>query len=233
MVNILGVRVDKLTMKEAICKAESFFDGGVHTVFTPNPEIILECKKDEQLREIINSSDMNLPDGIGVVIASKILGQPVTERVAGFDFVCEILKTGKSYYFLGSRPGVAKKAMDNMIKQGVNVVGCHDGYFKDDKEVIEDIKSKAPDVLVVCLGAPKQERWIYKNAADLNVPLSIGAGGTLDVLAGEVERAPKIYQKLCIEWLYRTLKEPKKRLPRVAKLPVFMVDVLLNGRKYI
>ncbi len=233
MVNILGVRVDKLTMKEAIDKTKSFFDGGVHTVFTPNPEIILECKKDEQLREIINSSDMNLPDGIGVVIASKILGHPVTERVAGFDFVCEVLKTGKSYYFLGSRPGVAQKAMDNMIKQGVNVVGCHDGYFKDDKEIIEDIKAKAPDVLVVCLGAPKQERWIYKNAADLNVPLSIGAGGTLDVLAGEVERAPEIYQKLCVEWLYRTLKEPKKRLPRVAKLPLFMIDVLINGRKYI
>lgn len=232
MVNILGVRINKITMKEAVLRTNSFFDGKPHTVFTPNPEIILECEKDEKLREIINSSDLNLPDGIGVVIASKILGRPVSERVAGFDFVCELLKTDRSFYFFGSKPGVAEKAMENMNKQGANVVGCHDGYFDDDREIVEDIKSKKPDVLVVCLGAPKQEKWIYEHLFELNVPLCIGAGGSLDVLAGEVERAPEICQKLCIEWLYRALKEPKKRLPRIAKLPVFVADVILHGKKY-
>ena len=232
MVNILGVNINKITMKQAVLKAESFFDGKPHMVFTPNPEIILECKNDSELKDILNSADMLLPDGIGAVIASKIIGNPVPERVGGFDFVCELLKTGHSFYFFGGKPGVAEKAMENMIKQGVNVVGCHHGYFKEDDEIINDIVDKKPDILVVCLGAPKQEKWIAKNLDKLNVPVSIGAGGSLDVLAGEVERAPVICQKLCIEWLYRALKEPKKRLPRIMKLPLFMIDVVLNGRKY-
>ena len=232
MVNILGINVNRITMADAVKKADSFFDGKPHMVFTPNPEIILECKKDEELQKIINSADLTLPDGIGVVMASRFLGKSVPERVPGFDYVCELLKTGRSFYFFGGKPGVAEKAMENMKAQGVNVVGCHDGYFKDDTEFINDILEKKPDVLVVCLGAPKQEKWIYTNLEKLNVPVSIGAGGSLDVLAGEVERAPKIFQKLCMEWLYRTLKDPKKRLPRIMKLPVFVVDVIFNGRKY-
>ena len=232
MVNILGVNVNKITMNQAVAKAETFFDGKPHMIFTPNPEIVMECKKDGELKNIINSADMVLPDGIGVVMASKFVKNPVPERVGGFDFLCELLKTKHSFYFFGGKPGVAQTAMDNMIAQGVNVVGCHDGYFIDDTEIIEDIIDKKPDVLVVCLGAPKQEKWISKNCERLNVPISIGAGGSLDVLAGVVERAPVICQKLCIEWLYRALKEPKKRLPRIMKLPVFMADVILNGKKY-
>lgn len=232
MVNILGVKVNKITMQQAVEKAETFFDGKPHTIVTPNPEIILECKKDEELKNIINSADLVLPDGIGVVIASKFLKNPVPERVPGFDFVCELLKTNHSFYFFGGKPGVAEKAMENMKQQGVNVVGCHHGYFEEDDEIIDDIMDKKPDVLVVCLGAPKQEKWIAKNLEKLNVPVSIGAGGSLDVLAGEVERAPVICRKLCIEWLYRTLKEPKKRLPRIMKLPSFIIDVIFNGRKY-
>lgn len=232
MVNILGINVNRITMADAVKKADSFFDGKPHMVFTPNPEIILECKKDEELQKIINSADLTLPDGIGVVMASRFLGKSVPERVPGFDYVCELLKTGRSFYFFGGKPGVAEKAMENMKAQGVNVVGCHDGYFKDDTEIVNDILENKPDVLVVCLGAPKQEKWIYTNLEKLNVPVSIGAGGSLDVLAGEVERAPKIFRKLCLEWLYRTLKDPKKRLPRIMKLPVFVVDVIFNGRKY-
>lgn len=232
MVNILGVNVNKITMKQAVERAETFFDGKAHMIFTPNPEIVLECKKDDELKNIINSADMVLPDGIGVVLASGFVKNPVPERVGGFDFLCELLKTDHSFYFFGGKPGVAEKAMENMIAQGVNVVGCHDGYFKDDSDIIEDIIDKKPDVLVVCLGAPKQEKWIAKNCEKLNVPISIGAGGSLDVLAGVVERAPVICQKLCIEWLYRALKEPKKRLPRIVKLPVFMADVIVNGKKY-
>ncbi|MBQ6907730.1 MAG: WecB/TagA/CpsF family glycosyltransferase, partial [Clostridia bacterium] len=223
MVEILGVNIDKVTMKDAVKKADSFFDGKPHMVFTPNPEIILECEKDENLKNIINSADLKLPDGIGIVIASKLLNNPVKDRVSGFDYVCELLKTNRSFYLFGGKPGIAQKAADNLINNGVNVVGFHDGYFNDDREIIEDIKEKNPDILIVCLGAPKQEKWICKNLKKLNVPVSIGAGGSLDVLAGEVKRAPEIYQKLCLEWLYRTLKEPKKRIPRIIKLPVFII----------
>ncbi len=233
MPNILGVNIDSISMADAVKKANEFFDGKPHTVFTPNPEIILECEKDENLKNIVNSADLNLPDGIGVVIASKILKSSVKDRVSGFDYVCQLLKTGRSFYLFGGKPGIAQKAMDNLIKDGVNVVGCHDGYFEDDSEIVEDIISKNPDILVVCLGAPKQEKWIYKNKDKLNVPISIGAGGSLDVLAGEVQRAPEIYQKLCIEWLYRAVKEPKKRLPRIIKLPIFVKDVITKGKKYI
>lgn len=232
MVNILGVNINKITMAQALEKAETFFDGKPHAVFTPNPEIILECKKDSELKDIINSAHLILPDGIGVVMASKFIGNSVPERVGGFDFLSELLKTKHSFYFFGGKPGVAKTAMENMIEEGVDVVGCHDGYFTDDTDIINDIIDKKPDVLVVCLGAPKQEKWIARNLEKLNVPLSIGAGGSLDVLAGTVERAPVICQKLCIEWLYRALKEPKKRLPRIMKLPVFVIDVIFNGRKY-
>ena len=128
MVNILGIKVNKLTMEQAVERTEAFFDGKPHIVVTPNPEIILECKKDEELKNIINSSDLVLPDGIGVVIASKMRKNPVPERVPGFDFVCELLKKDHSFYFFGGKPGVAEKAMENMREKGVNVVGCHHGY---------------------------------------------------------------------------------------------------------
>ena len=208
MVNILGIKVNKITMAQAVEKAETFFDGKPHMVVTPNPEIILECKKDEKLKNIINSADLVLPDGIGVVIASKFLGDAVPERVPGFDFVCELLKTNHSFYFFGGKPGVAEKAMENMKAQGVNVVGCHDGYFKDDSEIINDIIDKKPDVLVVCLGAPKQEKWIFANKDKLGAKVAMGLGGCLDVYAGNVKHAPDIYIKLGLEWLYRLMKEP-------------------------
>ena len=234
MVNILGVNVNKVTMEEALSRSESFFDNKPHLVFTPNPEIILECEKDSELTGIINSADLLLPDGIGVVLASKILGEKMYERVSGYDFLCGLFEKykDKKFYLLGSKPGVAKTAMDNLRKKGVNVVGCHDGYFKDDLEVVADIKEKAPDILAVCLGAPKQEKWIFKHKDELGVPISVCGGGSLDVLAGTVKRAPEIYQKLCIEWLYRMVKEPKKRIPRILKLPVFVKDVVIKGRKY-
>lgn len=234
MVNILGVNVNKITMEEALCVTESFFDKKPHLVFTPNPEIILECEKDSKLTDIINSADLLLPDGIGVVIASKILGENMPERVSGYDFLCGLFEKykDKKFYLLGSKPGIAKSAMDNLRKNGVNVVGCHDGYFEDDQEVLSDILEKSPDILAVCLGAPKQEKWIFEHKDELNVPISVCGGGSLDVLAGAVKRAPVIYQKLCIEWLYRMIKEPKKRIPRILKLPVFVKDVVIKGRKY-
>lgn len=234
MINILGVYVNKITMKEALLRSESFFDGKPHLVFTPNPEIILECEKDSGLTDIINSADLLLPDGIGIVIASKILGVGLPERVSGYDFLCGLFEKyrDKKFYLLGSKPGVSEKAMDNLKKQGINVVGCHDGYFKDDSEVISDILEKSPDILAVCLGAPKQEKWIFEHKDELNVPISICGGGSLDVLAGVVKRAPAIYQKLCIEWLYRMVKEPRKRIPRILKLPVFVKDVVIKGKKY-
>ncbi len=143
-----------------------------------------------------------MPDGIGVVIASKILkGDRLPERVAGYDLVQNTMKNSKGYkyYFLGSKPHIADTARKNMqmAYPNIEVVGSHDGYFKDDSHIIEDINNSGANILLVALGAPKQELWIKDNAEKLvNIKVAIGVGGSLDVMAGVVKRAPKIYQKL-------------------------------------
>jgi len=229
-VEILGVKIDNITMEQAVSKVDSFFDGKTHTVFTPNPEIIMLAQKDEELRKALNNADILLPDGIGVVIGAKLIGKPLPERVAGFDFSCNLLKTDRTFYLFGAKPGVAEIAAEKLKAQGTKIVGTHDGYFNDDTEIINDINNKKPDILLVCLGAPKQEKWIYKNKDKLNVALCLGVGGTLDVIAGTAKRAPMIYQKLYIEWLYRAVKDPA-RIPRLMALPHFIIKVAFGGRK--
>ncbi|OQB14588.1 MAG: putative N-acetylmannosaminyltransferase [Firmicutes bacterium ADurb.Bin193] len=222
---ILGIDVDKVTMDEAVAVAKGFFGGGVHTVFTPNPEIIMLSQKDDELKRILNEADLVLPDGIGVVIASRLVKNPLPERVAGYDFVCRLLDMGFSFYLFGAKPGVADLAAERLRARGVNIVGTHSGYFDDDTEIINDINAKKPDVLLVCLGAPKQEKWINRNKNRLDVKVCIGAGGTLDGLSGNVKRAPEIFIRLNLEWLYRAIIRPS-RFIRLAALPKFLISVL-------
>lgn len=230
-VKILGVPFDNLTMDQAVEKAGQLFDGGVHYICTPNPEFVMQAQQDKEFMEILQKSDINLPDGIGVVIGSKIIKQPLKERVAGFDFLTRLFaQSGKSFYLFGGKPGVAELAAQKLAQQGTNVVGHHHGYFDDDSEIIADIKAKQPDILLVCLGAPKQEKWIYNNIDKLNVSLCIGAGGSLDVFAGTVKRAPDIFIKLNLEWFYRLLKQPS-RLPRMMNLPKFLLKVIFKGNR--
>lgn len=224
-INVLGVNIDNVTMNEAVNKAMSLMDGTPHSVFTPNPEIIMVAQEKPDMMAALNNADMCLPDGIGVVIASKLKHNPLKERVAGFDFCCELMKTGKSFYFFGSKPEIAEEAARRMKEKGVDVVGFHHGYFDDDTEIINDINEKQPDIVLVCLGMGKQEKWIADNMHKLKTSMLIGAGGTLDVLADAVKRAPEIYQKLNIEWLYRTVKQPS-RIPRIMVLPKFVIKVM-------
>ena len=229
-VNVLGAMIDNVTMDEAVERAMTFFeDGKTHYVFTPNPEIIMEAQNNDFM-DVLNSADMLLPDGIGVVIGAKLLKTPLKERVAGFDFTSNLLTKGKTFYLFGGKPGVAEEAAKKISEKGVKVVGTHDGYFKDDKPIIDDINEKKPDILLVCLGAPKQENWIYKNRDNLNVSLCIGAGGSIDVFAGTAKRAPDIFVKLNLEWFYRLLKQPS-RLPRMMKLPRFLLKIVFGGNK--
>lgn len=227
-VDILGIPMDHVTMDQAIQRAQAYFqDGNTHMVFTPNPEIILLAQDNLALTEALKQADMLLPDGIGVVIASRLLKRPLPERVPGYDFIGRLLKTDKTFYLFGGKPGVAEKAAHRLEQQGVAVVGFHHGYFSEDGDIIRDINQKQPDVLLVCLGAPRQELWIQNNRHHLKTSLCIGAGGTIDGLAGEVKRAPEIYQKLNIEWLYRGLKQPS-RLPRLLQLPKFLWKVICS-----
>lgn len=237
-VNILGVHVNKYTMQEAVHKASSLLETeNLSMIFTPNSEIILYASNNPEFTEVLNKGDMVIPDGIGVVYGAKILKNPIKERVAGYDLVCNLLpimaEKGQSVYLLGAKPGVAEKAAETLLTRypGLVIAGTHNGYFKDDEEVIADINKCAPDFLMVCLGFPKQENWIYNNREKLSARLAIGAGGCLDVFAGTVQRAPEFYCKHGIEWLYRLVKQPT-RFVRMLSLPKFGLKVLFKGRKY-
>ncbi len=237
-VNILGVHVNKYTMEEAVEKASSLMKTeNLSMIFTPNSEIILYASNNPEFAEVLNKGDMVIPDGIGVVYGAKILKNPIKERVAGYDLVCNLLpimaEKGQSVYLLGAKPGVAEKAAETLLAKhpGLVIAGTHDGYFKDDEEVIADINKCVPDFLMVCLGFPKQENWIYNNREKLNAKLAIGAGGCLDVFAGTVQRAPEFYCNHGIEWLYRLVKQPT-RFVRMLSLPKFGLKVLFKGRKY-
>lgn len=230
---ILGVRIDKVNMDEATKIAEKYLrEDKLHMVFTPNPEMIVNANQDEEFKTILNSSSLNIPDGNGIVWASKKMKDPLEERVAGFDFIHRLFELGKdkniNFYFLGSKPGVAEKAKENLknIYEYINVVGTQDGYFKeaDEEKIVDDINQKQTDILLVALGSPKQEKFIYKYKDRLNCKIAIGVGGCFDVISGEVKRAPNIFIKMKLEWLYRGLSD-FKRMKRLIAIPKFMLKV--------
>lgn len=203
---------------------------GAHYVVTPNPEIVEVCREDPAVMDIVNRADLVLADGIGVIKGAAMLGTPLKGKVPGIEFAAGLLgklaKEGRSVYLLGAKPGVAELAGKRLSGQypGLKIAGTHDGYFQEDAPIVEDIRASGADVVLVCLGAPKQEKWMAKNGADTGAHLLCGLGGSLDVFAGVVERAPKFWCDHGLEWLYRLLKEPR-RAGRMMKLPLFLVHV--------
>lgn len=241
-VNIMDVPINKVTMEEATNKVVTYLSGdGKHTVFTPNPEIIMEAQEDDEFMKILQEADLVVADGIGVVLASKILKvEKLPERVGGYDLMQSVLGEIKDkdtrVYFLGSKPGVAKIAAKNMMKTypGINIVGARDGYFKEEDEagIIKEIRDLEVDLLLVGLGAPRQEKWIYDNIDELGIKVGAGVGGSLDVMAGTVKRAPKVFQKLGLEWFYRLITNPRraKRMMRLPKFGIKIVFMRLTGK---
>ena len=237
---IMGVPIDKVTMEEAANQVVGYLEGtGQHMVFTPNPEIIMEAQGDREMMHILKKADLVVADGIGVVLASKILRVPtLPERVGGFDLMQTVLNKIKDkdirVYFLGSKPGVAAEAAKNMKKKypGIQIVGESDGYFtqEDEAGLINTIKDLKVNLLLVGLGAPRQEKWINQHIERLGVNVAVGVGGSLDVMAGVVKRAPKIYQKLGLEWFYRLITNPK-RAKRMINLPIFGFKVMIMAIK--
>lgn len=239
-VNILGVNVDKATHDEAVDKVMEMLNAGRnHAVFTPNSEIILMAYHDAEFCALLNSADLLTADGIGVVYASRILKNPVPERVAGYDVACgvidKIAETGHRLYLFGGKPGVAEQAKENLTAKYpfLNIVGMHNGYFGAEEVdgIIDDINKSGTDLLFVCLGAPAQEKWICANRDRLCCHVMMGIGGSLDVFAGTVERAPEFWCKYGLEWLYRLIKEPW-RFKRMLALPKFGLTVLFKGKRY-
>ena len=232
---IMGLRLDNVTMDEAEQLARQIL-AGTRTCYavTPNAEMAYEALHDEQLRLLLNGADLVLPDGAGVVLASRILGTPLKQKVAGVEFADRLLsvleETGGSVYLLGSKPGVAELAAEKMraAHPELRICGMHDGYFKDDAPVLEQIRAAQPDVLFVCLGAPKQEFFMKQHLDELpSVRLMIGLGGTLDSFAGTVRRAPKWMIRFNLEWLYRLICEPR-RFGRMLRLPKYLWAVVLK-----
>ncbi len=203
----MGVGFDALAPEEALDRAAELACGpGCQYAVTPNPEIVWLARKNTRLKQALNGADLVVPDGIGIVYAAKILGTPLPSRVPGIELASGLLKrmaeTSESVYLLGAKPGVAERASERLKEQypGLRIVGTGDGYFREDAPVIERINACRPRLLFVCLGFPRQELWMAEHRAQIDAGLMLGLGGSLDVFAGDVKRAPEAWCRLNLEW---------------------------------
>ncbi len=240
-INILNVPIDAVTQAEALARLSGFLEEDrYHILCTPNPEIIMAANSNHELMEVLQNADLVVPDGIGVVLASRLLKKEtvkIKERVPGIDLIyalfAQIQDTGHTVYLLGGKPGVVDAAKRRMEEKfpGLRIIGCHHGYFniKEEKEIIKEIQSLKPDVLLCGLGFPKQELWVYRHRKRLPVKIAAGVGGSLDVMADTVKRAPVLFQKLGLEWFYRLLQQPA-RFVRMLQLPLFVLEVIRNQK---
>jgi len=235
-VKIFGVRFDNVNLEEANKKFITLLeDERLRTIYTPNTEIIMMAQEDADFKSVLLEGDLIIPDGIGVVIASKIHHLGLTDRVPGVELMGSILeycnRARKSIYLFGGKPGVADLAAANIHEAYPNLIisGTHDGYYDANEElkILDDINEKKPDVLFVALGAPKQEKWIHMYKRTINAKVAMGVGGSMDVWAGTVKRAPVFFQKTGLEWFYRLLKQPS-RIGRMMSLPKFLIKVIFT-----
>lgn len=238
-VNILGIEFSKLNLKETVHLIDNKVSEGSNRIFhliTVNPEIAVQIQEDQELKKISLEADLITPDGVGIVFASRLKGNPVQERVTGYDLFLECLKVGNqkgwSFYLLGSEKEVNRKASEYVIKNypNVKIAGRHHGYFKkeDDNEIIKDIRNSKPDILIVALGSPLADKWIYRHKSELNTKVVFGVGGTLDTITGKTKRTPEIWKQLNLEWLHRRITQPSRK-ERQKKLKVFAYRVLVEA----
>ena len=235
--DVLGVQYDNVTMEEAIARGRELLTGE-KTAYcvTPNAEMAYDALRDEAFRAVLNGADLVLPDGAGVVLGAKIVKRPLKQKVAGVEFAQNLLpvmeEVGSRLFLLGRKPGIAELAAEKILEKhpSLCICGMADGYFKTDEEALDKIRQAEADAVYVCLGAPKQENFMYSHRESLNVRLMIGLGGTLDSFAGTVKRAPRWMIKLQLEWLYRLIKQPK-RFGRMLRLPKFIFAALKKRMK--
>ncbi|MCZ1264113.1 WecB/TagA/CpsF family glycosyltransferase [Paenibacillus tundrae] len=233
-VSIYGIPFSKLTMKETVeVLRQAVLTKQPHHVITANPIMVMAALENPAMMKVMQSAEMIVPDGTGVVWAANYCGEPVAERVPGFELLHELLRVGENYrwgvYLLGSTPEVIQETAVRLQEQypAIRIVGYRDGYFgpAEDEQVVASIHEAAPDLLFVARGADTQEPWIHKYKDALQVPVTMGVGGSFDVISGKSKRAPKVFQKLRLEWFYRLLREPS-RAGRMLALPKFAVKVM-------
>ncbi|MCX6095691.1 MAG: WecB/TagA/CpsF family glycosyltransferase [Candidatus Bipolaricaulota bacterium] len=230
---LFGVGFHDLSLREAVACVEGMLGAaaGSRTVVTPNSASLLRSLKDRDLLAAYEQAGLVTADGVGVVWASRLLGVPLSERVCGIDLAESLLERaaikGYRVFLLGGRPGVAERAAGRLEGRypGLSIVATHHGYFEEDAEPIAAIGEARPDILLVGMGVPRQERWMETAKGCLDVPLMIGVGGALDVWSGERRRAPRAWQRLGLEWLYRLLSQPR-RFKDVSRIPRFVGRVL-------
>jgi N-acetylglucosaminyldiphosphoundecaprenol N-acetyl-beta-D-mannosaminyltransferase len=233
-VPIFGIHISKWGMDNTVqYLTEAIISRTQHQVITANPIMIMAALKSTAYMSVMKNAEFIVPDGTGVVWAARYGGEPVQERVAGYDLLHELMKTGESYhwrvYLLGSTAEVIQETATRLQIQypDIEIVGYRDGFFgtEEDEAVVEQIRATAPDLLFVARSADTQEPWIAKYKAKLGIPVMMGVGGSFDIISGKAKRAPIIFQKLRLEWLYRLLREPT-RVRRMLALPQFVVKVL-------
>lgn len=238
-VDILGIPIDFVTMDQAVQNIRDFLaEDRVHTIYTPNAEIIMEAQSLPDLHRILKEGDMVIADGAGVVLASKMLGTPLPAKVSGVDLCRNAMAAEMPrkirYFLFGSKPGVAETAAQNLVKTypDIEIAGYLNGYFtaQDEDSIVETINHSRCDILLVALGVPKQEQWIDRNKHRLNARICIGVGGSLDIYAGTVKLAPDFYRNHGLEWLYRLCQQPW-RYKRMLKLPQFILRVAAKRLK--
>ncbi len=228
-VELLGLNIDTFGFEEAINRAKILIDGRkLSQVITINPEMFESAQKDSDFAEIIKEADMVIPDGVGVKIALKLNGVN-TERIPGIDFARRLLSEAAvnniPVAIVGAKEEVIQKAVENLKNEinGLNIVYYHNGYFDNDNTIYEEINAKSPKLILVAMGSPRQEKFIYKAKEVLKPALMIGIGGSLDVWSGMVKRAPKIFQIMGLEWFYRTVTQPSRIKRIFPALPVFLI----------
>ena len=243
---ILNVRVDEIDMNAALAEISAAVatkeQARFFHVVTLNAEGIYMAQHDAEFLTVIENAGLVTPDGNGVLWAARQMNVNLPERVTGIDLIHALCAKGakKSWriYLLGGKPGIAEEASKALqgTYPGIEICGVHDGYFhsqaEDEEQVITDIAAQKPDILLVGMGMPFQEKWLAANAGRLNVAVAIGVGGSFDVIAGRIKRAPKLWQKLKLEWLWRVFLEPK-RIKRIMVLPLFMWKVVTSRRSSV
>src|SRR5690606_8436129 len=228
---VLGIQVNTESYDELLPKVFDQIEKQQKSLIVAiNPEKIIKAKEDPALKKLLNEAEIQIPDGIGVILASKIQKGQITSRVTGVDMMmrlcAEAAKRGKAVFLYGGKPGVADKASEKLkeLYPEINIAGTQHGYEKDNDKIIAKINEAKPDILFVAMGSPKQENWINANRDNLYPTIYQGVGGSFDVLAGNVKRAPEAFQKMGLEWFYRLMKEPK-RIKRQMALPLFLLEV--------
>ncbi len=238
IIKILGVEIDNVTVEESVLQTKELIETSNKScklIVAPNTEFIMRAQKDEEFFHILKTAELATPDSVGVMLGGKFQKKKFKQRIPGQMYFRSVLeygeKAGWTFYLLGGRGDIPKRTKENIIKlfPNVKIIGYHEGYFEEDSEevVIKEINRLQPNVLFVAMGAPIQEKWIYKHRDKLKVDVATGQGGTFDYEAGNIKRAPKIVQKLGLEWLWRLILQPS-RIIRMMVLPQYMLKILFT-----